>query len=446
LLFPGSILATRRDRRFHSAVHFVKSTKRILFVVAAAATLAGGIYCAGQSGSDPNAYRNDFNVFYFASSELLEGRTPYERSLGEWTPYLYPPFLAELLCPVALLPLPAAAYVWYLINVAALITCAAMTGALLSDKACLKPATAAGFRQRPYAVALAAAGLAVVLRFALDNLAMGQVNIVTAALSTAHIYLYVKGRRGASAAALALAAAIKLTPAILVLFYLARGRVKLAAASAALSAGLVCASFVPLGADAPGAVEVFFERTIKNGQGYDLGFEGNQSLRGFEARLFRETGDDSRRPSTPVTLGLALAFLAFCVAAARRCQGEVCAAAPFFCLAVLISPLGWKSHFVILLLPAALVAREALARAGWSRLGFATALVLAFVLFNATSPRLIGVAGATWADRHSLVAAGAVSLFFAAAACGLLISWSRGPVSYGRQGKARREGGNQFGH
>ena len=39
-----------------------------------------GIYFARQSGADPQAYSNDFNVYYHAASEVVAGRDPYQHS------------------------------------------------------------------------------------------------------------------------------------------------------------------------------------------------------------------------------------------------------------------------------------------------------------------------------------------------------------------------------
>src|SRR5918999_785830 len=101
------------------------------------ALLGSGILFARNSGSDPQKYSNDFNVYYFASTEVIEGRDPYQNSLGSWTPYLYPPLLAELLIPLALVPLPVAAFFWYLIGAAA-IAAAAWMSADMSVKTAAK--------------------------------------------------------------------------------------------------------------------------------------------------------------------------------------------------------------------------------------------------------------------------------------------------------------------
>src|SRR5438445_13832468 len=85
------------------------------------AVLSSGLYFAGKSGTNADVYSNDFNVYYRAAREVLSSRDPYQNSLGGWTPYLYPPLLAEMLTPLALLPLPVAAYIWYLISAASIL-------------------------------------------------------------------------------------------------------------------------------------------------------------------------------------------------------------------------------------------------------------------------------------------------------------------------------------
>ncbi|HEU4391305.1 MAG TPA: glycosyltransferase family 87 protein [Blastocatellia bacterium] len=399
---------------------------RLLVLLAIAGVLVSGVGFTRMSGNDPTVYRNDFNVFYFASQEVIAGRTPYAQSLGAWTPYLYPPLLAEILTPIAMLPLPAAAYIWFLINVASLIAAAVMSGALsakasVDDRPEVNDQTAA----KRIALTAAAAGTFVVTRFVLDNLAMGQVNLLTTALSMAHVYFFVRHKRVASAAALALAVSIKLTPAILIFYHVARGRLKFAAACAALSATLVFVSFAPFGAKAGSAFETFVDRTVRNGQGYDLAFEGNQSLRGFEARARSETGDAARLPGSPFTLMASLVLLVIGIAAsARRSVEEPAAAGLFLALAPLISPLSWKSHFVVMLLPAAILAREAVRSNGWRRITAVAATSIGLVLFNLTSPRLIGISAARWIEEHSLIMGAAILMFFAVAVLCLLSSQS----------------------
>ena len=81
---------------------------------------------------------------------------------------------------------------------------------------------------------------------------------------------------------------------------------------------------------------------------------------------------------------------------------------------VILSPLAWKSHFVILILPAAYLAARALAAApGTRRRAAGLAVATAFGLFTLTSPTLIGANWAEWADRHSLILLGAFITYLA---------------------------------
>lgn len=401
---------------------------RSCFAVLVVCILVGGVYFARQSGTNAEVYGNDFNVYYHAAREVLAGRDPYRSSLGAWTPYLYPPLLAELLVPLAILPLQIAAYLWFLISTASMLSAAWMS-ARMSASLCA-PLTSErgaeyaaangerGGRRLSLQAAIAAGAILVVLRFVLDTLNLGQVNTVVAGLAVAHIYFYARDKKALSALALVLAVSIKLTPAVFLIYHVAKMRLKFAAVCFALLAGVTAVSFLPLEGRGVDAFRIFANRTLRNEQGYNLADTGNQSLRGAIARLaaFANAGDsgtESRNPAEVLTLVTAAVLLAAAALAARRAQSELAAGAPFFCCVVLLSPLSWKAHFVILVLPVAsllsLLFRPATA-AGARRLALGT-LATSFVLFNLASPRIIGPAAAEWADAHSLVALGAALIF-----------------------------------
>jgi alpha-1,2-mannosyltransferase len=403
--------------------------------------LASGIYFAGQSGTNPYKYENDFNVFYFAASEVLAGRDPYQDVLHAWTPYLYPPVLAELMVPLALLPLPVAAYLWFLVSLSAAVMAARMAEAAAGlqlragqGRPRRSPSSAGKGLAARFADLANRRGLiaglvgVILLRFTLDNFKLGQVNLIIAMLAVAHVYFYATRRRRLSVAAFALAAAIKLTPGLLVAYHLAKRRWRFAAACALCSGLLMSASFLPFGAGAPDTFKVFFNRTVRNQQGFDLAYGGNQSLRGFVARLTDGTStadhpqvsdtpsDHSvREPSSVLTLVLAVIMLALAVAVAAVARTEMAAAAPFFCCMVMLSPLSWKAHFVILILPVAFLIRCALEETSLlrKRLLFA-ALIVVFALSNLTSKNLFGDGFAAWADARSLVLLAAFIVYVAA--------------------------------
>jgi hypothetical protein len=273
-------------------------------------------------------------------------------------------------------------------------------------------------RQR---VLLAMLAGVIPLRFILDNFKLGQVNVVITTLAVAHVYLYATNRRRWSVAVLALAIAIKLTPALLLAYHLARRRWLFAAATAICAGALMAASFLPFGARAAETFNVFFNRTVRNQQGFDLAFGGNQSLRGFVARLtadtatiehpqVSETPTDGavREPSSRLTLVLAAILLAVAVGVAALARTEMAAAAPFFACMVMLSPLSWKAHFVILILPVAFIAGRALDESSQARKRLLVAvLTLLFALSNLTSRNLFGDGFSSWCDARSLVLAAA---------------------------------------
>jgi alpha-1,2-mannosyltransferase len=259
--------------------------ERVVGLGLALAAVVSGFYFAGKSGSNPDAYSNDFNVYYHAAREVIAGRDPYQHSLGDWTPYIYPPLLAELIVPLAILPLPVAAYVWFLISAASIVAAAWMSASLASGRSGLDDAEEQLNEPASLRAAIAAGAAVLVLRFVLDTFNQGQVNAVVTALAVAHIYLYARKRKALSAVALGIAVSIKLTPALFLLYHLAKLRLKFVVACSALLAAITVMSFLPFGTRGPDAFQTFWSRTVKNQQGYDFAYSGNQSLRGAIARL-----------------------------------------------------------------------------------------------------------------------------------------------------------------
>ncbi|HVF91313.1 MAG TPA: glycosyltransferase family 87 protein [Blastocatellia bacterium] len=398
-----------------------KRSFNLLLIAASAVALLCGLYYAGRSSADPRVYGNDFNVYYFAAREIIAGRDPYQSSLGPWTPYLYLPLLAELLAPVALLPVRVAAFFWYLLNLSSLAVAARLLVRLAEpeeeegrDNARLSSSGRA---------LVAVAAIAVVARFILDNLQLGQINLLVTMLAIAHVYLYSRGRKLASALALALAASFKVTPLVFLLYHLARGRAKYAAGCFALFAVITVASFLPFGARGLSAFNDFTNRTLRNGQGFDLTYPGNQSMRGAIGRFLRE--GSARSPSTPVSFAASILVLALALFASRRASAEIAAAAPLFCCLVLLSPLSWKAHFVGLMFPAAYLAREVLTGTDVRRMRLILGvLAAAFCLFNLTGPLIAGRSASESADSASLIWAGAMLIF--SCSVGAILSPSAG--------------------
>ena len=399
----------------HESAHTSKPKwtriKLTLFIALGLAAVIGGFYFAGRSGSDPEVYGNDFNVYYHASREVIAGRDPYQNSLSEWTPYLYPPLFAELLTPLALLPLTAAAYIWFLISALSVIATVVMCARMLPESRVPRWLVAAG-------------AMMIVFRFVLDNFNLGQANAIVTALAVAHVFLYARGKKFWSALALAIAGSIKLTPVIFLVYHIAKLRLRFSITCIVLVGAITALSFLPMGTGAPVAFSEFTNRTLRNEQGYNLADPGNQSLRGALARLITTVTDVTRDNSRMVFSGssilLSIIVLAAAVWGATRARAEMLAVAPFFCCAVLLSPLSWKAHFIMLILPLAQLSGAMLNAPRTQRSFIVATLVAVFVLFNLTSPRVIGLGAAEWSDAHSLVFAGGLLVFIACLSTALM--------------------------
>jgi len=208
-----------------------------VLVLPAAALVAVGFQAVHRQVRDGN----DFPIYWQAARDLLSGRSPYDVASGLHG-YVYLPWFAWALSPLALLPLRAAAWCWYAANLLFLWHAALLTLAALR---------AAGLAPRGRALLLAALPLA---GLAHDNLVLGQANPLLLWLCA----LAVRGaladpappgaraRRGPAwlrQAALGLAMALKMSAAMLAPPLVLRGARR---SLAAIAAGAALATLAPL--------------------------------------------------------------------------------------------------------------------------------------------------------------------------------------------------------
>ncbi len=174
---------------------------------------------------------NDFPIYWQAARELLAGRSPYDVGSGLHG-YVYLPWFALLLSPLARLPLPAAAACWYVANVA-FVT--------LVVRALLDALRAAGATPRVGLLLLATLPLAGLVH---DNLVLGQANILLLLLVAATVQGALAPRPHAlHGMALGFAAALKMPAGLLLLPLAIRGRGR---ALAGFAAGATLALALPL--------------------------------------------------------------------------------------------------------------------------------------------------------------------------------------------------------
>jgi alpha-1,2-mannosyltransferase len=283
----------------------------------------------------------DLDVYRIGARAWLDGRnlyghlppTPSGLRLG----FTYPPIAAVLLAPLAVIPAAVAGTVITLVTVA-----------LVAAVLWLFLGRLAGPLARPLATRtrrLAWAGwllpAAAFLEPVRDTLGFGQVNVILMAMVA--FDALVDTPRWPRGALTGLAAAVKLTPAAFVLFFLLRRDYR-AAGTAALSFGVATAAGFALAG--PDSVRywtraVFQVRRIGNP---DYAF--NQSLQGVLARA----GLNPQAPAGQAAwLMLSALVLVVTVLAMRRALAAHRAELAL-CLnalaALLISPISWSHHWV----------------------------------------------------------------------------------------------------
>ena len=191
---------------------------------------------------------NDYASFHFAALAIHDGRSPYEinaiASIGAEfglpgaKPYIYPPLLAELLLPMSMLDLWPARVLWWLLNVASFAGSLLLLDRWLGDK--IKGARDGGAARGLFAAAMA---LFWPLR---ESQWMGQVNAIVLLMLV--LWWTQREKSPRAGAWLGFAMAIKMSPALLVLFVLSRRAWREAAIAASVGAGLVLGSCAVLGA------------------------------------------------------------------------------------------------------------------------------------------------------------------------------------------------------
>ena len=272
----------------------------------------------------------DLQVYVYAVKDMLAGKDIFATTIPIWSLYfIYPPIAAILMTPLAFGPYVFWQVIW--------------TGGLVwAQQSVLKRCGA------PRGWKLGLLGIAVVLAVEpiRTTLGYGQVNTMLMALVVADLLPDPPEhrRRIPQGILIGLAAAIKLTPALFVIFMFLIGKRR-----AAITAVISFAVFTGIG-----AIFLFRETLIFFGglSGGDTRtasplYAGNQSLLGVFFRL----GDSSR---TTTLLGLAvagvLAVLGCLVAAHWWRSGEkVFAIAIVGLTTCLASPLSWTHHYVWIL-------------------------------------------------------------------------------------------------
>ena len=306
---------------------------RVALVAVNLAAVTAFLLSYSRHGVGFGPYRIDLGVYRMGGQTWLRGGDLYGQVLvsqGLRLPFTYPPVAAIVLAPLALLPMTAAGTV---LTVASIALAAAVLRVFLRRLA--GPAAGSVW---------AAAWLlpvALLLEPVRTTLAYGQINIVLMALVA--LDCLTPKPRWPRGALVGLAAAVKLTPAAFVLFFLLRRDYRAAVAAGVSFATATAAGFALAGHD---SVRYWTTAVFQTGR------IGDPARRPTSASRRSWPAPGSTRTPLPGTAAW-LALSALVVMVARRGMRQALAASQdCWALslnafaALLISPISWSHHWV----------------------------------------------------------------------------------------------------
>ena len=281
----------------------------------------------------------DFRIYMWGGHAVLhDSRLYHDLAYGHW--FTYSPFAAIVFVPVATLPLAVARVLWDLASVAALAYSCVIIGKL------------AGYRPSRIMVAGVVAA-AVALDPVWETLFLGQINLLLLALILTDIWLVSRGStRWAVGAGVGIAAAIKLTPAIFIVFFLLARRTKAACVAAGAFIGCGLAGFLV----APRASARYWAHLSHDTGRVGAPYIGNQSPYGTAIRIAEGQGHIGAWWIVVPLVFAAIGLAAAAILARRR--DWLGATAVTGTTGLLVSPISWAHHWVWILPALVLLVRS----------------------------------------------------------------------------------------
>ncbi len=309
---------------------------RLGLAVASLAALTFSLLSFSRHGAGFDAYRLDLDVYRIASLTFLHGGNLYHglppTSSGVALPFTYPPFAAVLLTPLAMVPMTVASMVVTLASI-----------------------TLMGFTLREFTRSLSSGPLAEGLRLSIwwllpvalflepvhSTLEYGQVNIALLALVSLDCLR--PDPRWPRGALTGLAAAMKLTPAAFILFFLLRRDWRAAVTAAGSFAAATGTAFA---LDWHDSVQYWTHVITNTSRPGNPASASNQAISGLIARAGL---DPQTHAGTIAWLALSAAVVVVTILGMRR---ALAADEPAWALSLnafaglLVSPISWTHHWV----------------------------------------------------------------------------------------------------
>jgi alpha-1,2-mannosyltransferase len=339
----GGRLAGRAARRLESWPGWGRV---LLGVLAWAAALAAVFpLVRGYLTSVPDQRMVDLNVYRMGGLSVLRGQPLYTvvTPPPQLLPFTYPPAAALFAVPLALLPWTAAQLAWV---PAIYLPLAALTWFAFAPL--LRRAPAGGPRAAVFAVIFAACAYLFPMR---DEMRFGQVDTVLLAMAVADCAA--RAPRWPRGALVGLATAIKLVPGVFIVYLWLSGRRRAAVTAAVAAVAWTLGAWLLLPDD---SVTYWTSAIFQSGRLGSNAGTSNQSLRGIVLREFLPG-------QAPGALWAAVAVVAAVAgfAVVRRlalASREMEAMAVTALLWVLLSPVSWIHHFVVVVVAIGAIAAD----------------------------------------------------------------------------------------
>ena len=294
----------------------------------------------------------DLSVYHDAAREFRSGDdSVYTENFGKWTdklPFIYPPFSGLLF--YFLLPLGFAGLKWFMaiVNLLALFAVVWAAWGML------------GYRRGLGRLGLAGATFAVVLWLEPVEwtLVWGQINLVLLALVV--VDLAMPDSRRHKGIGVGLAAGLKLTPAVFIVYLLVTRRFRAAAVACAAFAATIVIGLI----GAPSAAGYYWAHIVEisgkvNGK-ISVGTLNNQSVQGMFTRML---GDGAATTALWLLLCLIVGVMGLLTAARASLRGdELVGVVITGGLSLFVSPISWSHHWVWVVPAFVLLAHAALTR------------------------------------------------------------------------------------
>jgi alpha-1,2-mannosyltransferase len=327
--------------------------------------------------SDGDPLMGDLAVYIGSAQYVDAGWNLYNFRTDPGLPFTYPPFAALIAEPLARIPLPVVQVAWIVATLIAVVAVAHVAMRPVVDRIGL-----------PLTVALLVSSTPVRSHFRFGQVGLFLVLLVASDLLS---------RRRIHGWGVGIAAAIKMTPVIYVLWLGVAGRWTRFRAALAWGASATVLGIVLLYPSSPAWVSSALWDSSRFGLN-DI--PGNQSVRGMLLRTF-----DNDAIAERVWIVCALALLAVGVWGARRLElsgNRLGAVGTLAATSVAVSPISWHHHLVWLTLPIA-----ALFAAGYVRTTAAWTVLLILPVTTWGTKVDVPVLGAIATDTLGLTAVAA---------------------------------------